>query len=148
MAAKVMLMLAQGARAEPGALYVLAGGIRTIPSGMPYSIVAIIELAYLDATSAHTYCLALYDGDDNPVMGHDDAGNEAPVELTLAGIDTGIPAGHRPGVPIDVMIAVPAPPIALDPGTYTWKVRVDGETPEAWGFAFSVVAPPPQAIAA
>ena len=148
MAARVMLMLAQGAHAVNGALYVLGGGIRTIVSGMPYTIVAVIEVDYLDATAAHRYCLSLYDRDDNPVMAEDEAGNDVPVEFKLPPIDTGIPAGHRPGIPIDVMLAVPAPSIDLAPGEYRWKVRVDDEMRDEWRLAFSVIAARPQAVAA
>jgi len=148
MTTKVMLMLADGAHAVNGRIYVLGGVIRTIMSGTPYSVVAVVEVAYLDATAAHTYGVALFDDEDNVVMVHDDRGNEVRFEFTLPPIDTGIPAGHRPGLPLDVILAFQPPPIPLDPGVYEWKASVDGDTLDDSRLSFSVIAPPPQALAA
>jgi hypothetical protein len=135
-----MVMLADGAHAVNGRLYVLGGGIRTVVAGMPYSVVAKVEVDYLDATASHTYGLTLFDEDGEAVSVDDN-----PVALSFTG-GTGIPGGHPVGMPIDVMFAFTAPQLPLEPGLYEWRLSVDSAAAAGGIVRFSVVQPPPSTL--
>ncbi len=131
-----MVMLADGAHAVNGRLYILGGGIRSVVAGMPYSVVAKVEVDYLEATANHTYGLTLHDDTGEAVSFDENA-----VALSFSG-GTGIPGGHPVGMPIDVMFAFTAPQLPLDPGIYEWRLSVDSAESAGGSVRFSVVPPP------
>jgi hypothetical protein len=56
---------------------------------------------------------------------------------------TGIPPNHPIGMPIDVMFSIGAP-VPLQPGTYEWKLTIDGADEPTTTVRFAVVPPPAQ----
>ena len=52
--------------------------------------------------------------------------------------EVGRPPGIKPGVPIDVPLAINVGALPLAPGgRYEWRLSIDGESHEDWRLAFS-----------
>jgi uncharacterized protein DUF6941 len=151
---KVTLLLADAAQAVDGKLYVLGGGWSIITVGMPFAIAAKVEVPWNQATDSHTLKLELLDQDGHavcvPTLGAD--GGESNPVVIEGEFATGIPAGHKPGTPLDGVFAIGiGPGLPLQPSSrYEWRLSLDGRTEDDWYVAFSTRPPqaPPQALAA
>ena len=66
------------------------------------------------------------------------------------GFATGIPAGIKPGTPLDAVFAINIAGLLLEPGKrYEWRLSIDGRTEDDWYLAFNTrPASGPTAIAA
>jgi len=137
---KVTLMLADSAQAVGGKLYILGGGWSRCAGPIPFAIAAKIEVPWDEASRGHSWRLALLDMDGNQVevAATPDERKPIVVEGTLS---TGIPAGLRPGTPIDSVLAMNFTPVPLEPGRYVWELSIDGRSDEDWRLAFEQTAP-------
>jgi hypothetical protein len=146
---KVTLLLADSAQAVGGKLYILGGGWSVIQPGTPFAIAGKIEVPWNRATEEHSFRLELLDIDGHPVC-VDPPGAEESMPIMLDGtFSTGIPAGIKPGTPLDAVFAVPVVIVPLEAGKrYEWRLTIDGQTEDDWYVAFSTAPEPPAALAA
>ena len=128
------MMLADAAQAVNGKLYILGGGWSVIYGSAPLAIALKIEVPWSAATEQHTLRIDLLDADGRPVLGQD---GETPLVKIEGTFQTGIPAGTKPGVPLDAVQAFGIPPLPLEAGRYVWKLSIDGEEHEDWSLAFT-----------
>jgi hypothetical protein len=131
---KVSMMLADAAQAVGGKLYILGGGWSVIYGQAPFAIALKIEVPWHEATDTHTMRLELQDADGQLVMGAD---GEKPLVAIEGTFSTGIPAGMKPGTPIDAVQTFGIPALPLDPGRFVWKLTIDGREHEDWSIAFT-----------
>jgi len=113
-------MIADGAHAVGGRLYVLGGGIAAVIVGQPHAVFGILEVDYLEATRPHDVCLQLLDSEHEPVIAvpsPESPEEGQPIKMGPIKIDTGIPAGHPVGVNLPLSFAMSFPPCV--PPTFT-----------------------------
>lgn len=130
------MMLADSAQEVGGKLYVLGGGWSvTGPAVPPSAIVVKIDVPWDQANRAHHWRLDLLDEDGEPIFFE-----EAPEGIRVEGdFEVGRPAGHPPGTPIDVPLAINFGPLPLEPGRrYVWHLSIDGEINADWDREFLV----------
>ena len=142
---KVTLLLADSAQEVGGKLYILGGGWSNIAPGAPFAIAGKIEVPWNLGAEEHEFRLELLDIDGHPVMVEvvqEDAEGEPRSEpIALGGkFATGIPAGIKPGTPLDGAFAINlGPGMPLEPGKrYEWRLSIDGQTEDDWCLAFNV----------
>jgi hypothetical protein len=131
---KVSMMLADAAQAVNGKLYILGGGWSVIYGAAPAAIALKIEVPWNEAGDTHTLRVELLDADGRPVLGPD---GERPLVKIDGTFKTGVPAGLKPGLPVDAVQAFGIPPLPLEPGRYVWKLSIDGREREDWSLAFT-----------
>lgn len=136
---KVTLLLADSSQVYEGKLNILGGGWNIIgPEPTPMAIAMKIDVPWTDTNHPHKWELRLMDQDGNqPVTVSTPAG---PQPLIIGGeFEVGRPAGHKPGTPVSVPIALNIGPLPLSPGGfYVWKLLIDGETENDWSVTFQV----------
>lgn len=155
---KVTLLLADSAQEVGNKLYILGGGWTNITPGSPFAIAGKIEVPWNEGSSEHAFRLELLDVDGHSVRvpqivgeGADDEdapeGQPVGIEGTFA---TGIPAGIKPGTPLDAVFAINVAGLPLKPGRrYEWRLSIDGRTEDDWYLAFNTrPTAPPTALAA
>jgi hypothetical protein len=130
------MMLADAVQAAEGKLYILGGGWN-VSGQAPFGIAVLIEVPWTEANRGHRWQLHLETEDGEPVAV---GGSIEPV--TVGGdFEVGRPAGVPPGTPFNVPVAINSGPLPLEPGRYTWRLMVDGESDEDWYLSFDVRAP-------
>jgi hypothetical protein len=146
------MLLADAAQAIGNKLYILGGGWSIIMPGAPYVIAIKLDVPYDQAARAHTAQLDLVDTDGHavtigPTGELSDEGE--PFSVKVGPFSTGIPPMLKAGIPIDLAMAVPIPPIALEPNSrYEWRLSIDDQDDENWRLPFSTAEAPPQVLAA
>lgn len=135
---RVTLLLADSAQAVSGKLYILGGGWSVIgPDPSPMAIAMMIEVPWDQTNMQHTWKLALFDDDGQPVMVPTPTGDR-PVEFP-ATVEVGRPPGLKPGTSLAIPMAINFGPLPLRPGTsYVWRLTVNDKTNEDWRLPFTV----------
>jgi len=135
---KVTMMLADHAATAEGKLYISGGGWTvTGPDPIPSAIAMVIEIPWDQTDRKHLLRLELVDADGRAIMGQDDDGNNAPIELDgefEVGRPPGLPAGAATHLPMAINIG-PLPLAAG--GRFAWNLFIDEETREHWVLPFS-----------
>jgi hypothetical protein len=134
---KVTMLLADSAQAVNGKLYILGGGWSiTGPQPAPSAIAIKTDVPWNEANARHELKLALLTEDAQPIMVPTPTGDRA-VELSSE-FEVGRPPGLRPGIDLDVALAINIGPLPLPPdGRYVWRCWINGETEEDWRVVFS-----------
>ena len=140
------MLLADAVRVAVGKLYILGGGWSiTGPEPVPMAIAIKFDVPWHEAGRDHEWELSLLDADGRPVLcaAHD----EHPVRHA-GSFHAHRPRGARPGISLDVPLAVDLGTVTVPPGgRYVWKLTVDGVGQESWQVAFTC-RPTPAAPAA
>ena len=139
---KATMVLADWAEAMNGKLYIMGGGWSiTGPMPVPSAIALKIEVPWEETNRQHSLRLALIDDDGHEVI---PVGNEKPIEIT-GKFEVGRPTGFPPGMSMDSVLALPLPPIPLEPGKrYQWRLWIDDQTKDDWNCTFIVRRGQPQ----
>jgi hypothetical protein len=117
------MILADGAQAVGGKLYMLGGGwthlfVPQFPGKpqAPFALAVGISVPYHLTNRRFSFAVELTDSDGERVG-----------ELLTAEFEQGRPPGLRPGANQPILLAVNAHPDFPAPGRYTFKASVDGE---------------------
>jgi hypothetical protein len=136
-AVKVTMMLCDAAQVADGKLFILGGGWSlTGPYPAPSAVAIKLEVDVFETAREHHWELFLEDADGRPVLVDTPDGLQ-PIEVQ-GDFTVAQPEGAPAGTPVDVSLAVNLGPVPLQPGTrFTWRMVIDGETPEnsTLGFA-------------
>jgi hypothetical protein len=134
---RVRLLLCDAAQAVNGKLYILGAGWNlTGPQPIPSALAIQIDVPWDQANRRHKIVLKLVTDDGTPVTAPTPDGNR-PVEID-AGFEVGRPAGHKPGTPLSVVLALNIGPLQLQPESrFEWRCEINGETSEEWTVGFS-----------
>jgi hypothetical protein len=134
----VHLMLCDHAQVADGKLFINGGGItRFYGAGLPpgTSIALLLLVPWERTNEKIDVLLDLLTEDGHPVTDSEGAG------LGMSGqFEVGRPPGVEPGIPIDVPLVFTIGGVGLNPGRYTWRLSIDGQTAQAWQIGFSVAA--------
>ena len=135
---KATMMLADAAQAAEGKLYILGGGWSvTGPAPSPSAIAVLIQVPWDRTNVEHAFRVELIDSDGDAIVLETEAEGAQPVVIEGA-FEVGRPPGIKPGIPIDVPLAINVGALPLAPGgRYEWRLSIDGETHENWRLAFS-----------
>lgn len=137
---RAVLMLADYAQVADGKLFVAGGGWQ-FTGGLPglagpMGLAILIEVPWDETNRVHEVEIRLIDEDGNPVA----VPQPHPEPLVVrTQFEVGRPPGIRPGMRLNVPLAVNLAPFPLQPGrSYVWRLFIDGETKDEWVVAFSV----------
>jgi hypothetical protein len=131
------MMLADSAQVADGKIYMLGGGWSlTGPGPTPSAVVIKIDIDRHETAQSHYWELFLEDSDGRPVF------VDSPDGLQTVEVRGEFTVGNPPdlleGVPVDLPIAINVPPLPLPPaGRYTWRLVINGETPDGGTVSFS-----------
>jgi hypothetical protein len=134
------MLLADFAQVADGKLTVVGGGWSlTGPEVVPFGIALLIQVPWDRANLRHVMRLELLDADGQPVLvDTDDEGEQPLVFFDDLPFEVGRPPGLKPGTYLDFPVAVNSAPLPLDPGTYEWRLTIDGTSDPAWRLPFTV----------
>jgi hypothetical protein len=62
-------------------------------------------------------------------------------------LEVGRPPGHPKGASLSVPLALDLPPLPIPPGSYVWRLTVDGKSETDWVLPFTMRGPPPSLTA-
>jgi hypothetical protein len=132
------MMLADGAQAVGGKLYVLGGGwtnllVPELPGRpqAPFAVALGITVPYNLTNRRFTLALELADSDSNRVG-----------DVFTAEFEQGRPPGLRPGATQSILIGINAHPEFPAPGRYNFSASIDGEPLKSVPFEVVAQAPP------
>ena len=134
---RVTMMRADAAQVADGKLYILGGGWSvTGPDATPSAVVIKLEIDRHETGTSHYWELFLEDADGRPVVLETP---EGPQTIEVRGeFEAGEPVGIPDGAPVDLPIAINFGPLPLAPGQrYTWRLVIDGNTPNGGAIGFS-----------
>lgn len=124
-------------------MHALGVGIKQLPTPLP-AIAIIVELStpWDETNREHHAKIDLVTQDGHPVMlGTDQNGNTVPLVMEM-GFEVGRPPGVAPGSSMEsYQVLNVAPNMPLTPGTYEWRLSVNGDP--AGSRSFVVVAQQP-----
>lgn len=134
------MLLADFAQVADGKLTVVGGGWSlTGPELVPFGIALLIQVPWDRANLRHVMRLELLDADGQPVLVETDEEGEQPlVFFDDLAFEVGRPPGLKPGTYLDFPVAVNSAPLPLEPGTYEWRLTIDGKTDPGWRLPFTV----------
>lgn len=138
------VLLADSAQVVAGKAYILGGGWSLVRGDIPMAVVVFLEVPWNRTNERMDWMLELLDSDGAPVRIPVPDGQQA---IRVAGnLEVGRPPGLAHGTPITPPpIAVSVPQLTLEPGRYTWRFSINGESEDTWHRAFerlSRQAPP------
>ena len=135
---KVTMLLADAAQAAEGKLYILGGGWSvTGPAPTPSAVALYIQIPWDQTNVKHHFRLDLVDSDGQQVELEGPDGSQEPVVID-GDFEVGRPAGVKPGIPIDMPLALTIGPLPLADGSrYEWRLSIDERTDEDWRLPFS-----------
>lgn len=115
------MMLADGAEAAAGKIYILGGGWTTVaipafPAGYRMSITFGIRVGWNETNERHTFRAAIETADAAPI-----------VEAANGAFEAGRPPGLKPGVDQVVLISTACELALTGPGDFVAVLDVDGE---------------------
>jgi hypothetical protein len=117
------MILADGAQAVGGKLYMLGGGWTHLfvpqlpgPPLAPFAIALGVTVPYHLTNRKFNFALELSDADGNRV-----------AEVLAAELEQGRPPGLRPGTNQSILLAVNARPEFPAAGRHTFKATIDGQ---------------------
>jgi hypothetical protein len=130
----VTLLMADAAQVADRKLYILGGGISVLPpKPTPVAMALLIKVPWDQANIRHSWKLELLDEDSTPVMAR-----ERPV-LVGGEFEAGRPAGAKPGISLDVPLAINFGPLPVQAGQhYSWRLSIDDDHEPEWRVSFSV----------
>ena len=130
------MLLADAAQVSEGKLHVLGAGWRfTGPEPVASAIGLIFEIPWDRANQPIAFDLQLVDADGQSTVLPDSG------ELRIEGqIEVGRAPGHPPGESISAPMAAGIAALPLAPGTYEWRLTVDGQSSADWTLPFVVRA--------
>ena len=145
---KVLLLLADKGTANPNAgtlniLNVGWGVTHLLPTGQtaPSALAVFFEAELAECNRQHTVVIELLDEDGHSVSLPGPAGPQPMrIQNTLVVVPPpGAPTGTvgRANIYIEFSTGLPIPP-----GTYRWKLTVDGQEDDNWVTSFWVAPPP------
>jgi hypothetical protein len=131
------VLLADAAQAVDNKLSMLGGGWSiTGPEPIPYAIALMLKVPWDEANRKHVLRLELLDSDGQALL-QGPAENPQPIVIET-GFEVGRPPGLKPGMPIDLALAINVRPLPLPPGgRFEWRLSIDGHTEAHWHAAFS-----------
>jgi hypothetical protein len=134
----VTLLLCDHAEVADGKLFINGGGWDTTSSPTaPFSVAILLWVPWDRTNAALQFRLALFDEDGEPVRQQAPDGTVVPVELA-GDFEVGRPPGATQGAALPVPMSFNFGPMGLDAGRrFHWQVWLDGETDEAWTYAFA-----------
>jgi hypothetical protein len=134
----VTLLLAESAQVAESKLYILGGGISTIPATpAPLAIAAKIDVPWDRADVLHDWKLELLDADGMPVLMAD-----LPV-LVQGQFQVTRTEESQPGAPLAMPLAVNFSGLTLPAGLrFSWRLVVDDDTEPDWQVSFTVADAP------
>jgi hypothetical protein len=134
------MLLADFAQVADGKLTVVGGGWSlTGPELVPFGIALLIQVPWDRANLRHVMRLELLDADGQPVLVEtDDDGEQPLLFFDDLPFEVGRPPGLKPGTYLDFPVAVNSAPLPLDPGTYEWRLTIDGQSDPSWRLPFTV----------
>jgi hypothetical protein len=140
MGMRVTMLLADMAQVAEGKLYIMgAGWSVTGPDPMPSAVVLKLDIDRHETNFSHYWELFLEDADGKPVLFETPEGLQ-PVEVR-GEFNVGEPDGVPEGAPVDLPIAINFGPLPLQPASrFTWRLVIDGETPQGGTLSFSTRA--------
>jgi hypothetical protein len=130
----VTMLLADSAQVADGKLYVLGGGIASLPAGpQPTAVALLLHVPWDRANVEHTWTLELLDEDGAPVFWDD-------KPITVGGnFEAGRPVGWPAGAPLTMPMAINFNALPIEGGrSYQWRLAVDGTSEEGWSLRFHV----------
>jgi len=141
-AVKVTMLLADFAQVADGKLTIVGGGWSlTGPEVVPFGIAMLIQVPWDRANERHVMRLELVDADGQQVMVEAEEGEEQPVVFfDDFQFEVGRPPGLKPGTFLDFPVAINSAPLPLEPGTYEWRLTIDGASDADWRIPFTVRA--------
>ena len=134
------MLLADFAQVADGKLTVVGGGWSlTGPELVPFGIALLIQVPWDRANLRHVMRLEFLDADGQPVLHDTDEDGEQPlVFFDDLPFEVGRPPGLKPGTYLDFPVAVNSAPLPLEPGTYEWRLTIDGQADPDWRLPFTV----------
>lgn len=107
----------------------------------PHAVAVFLEAELAECNRALTVTVELLDQDGKPVELPGPAGPQ-PMRLEQ-GMTIAPPSGAPTGTPgkANILLEI-SPGLPLKPGTYRWRVHVEGKTHDAWAASFHVALPP------
>jgi hypothetical protein len=120
---RVTALLCDSAEEVGGKLYILGAGwslirVPNVPLNMALAILVAVE--WSQANERFTLEAALVDDDGQPV-------NLGDQDVKASGqLEAGRPAGLKPGIDLNLPLAMQFNGISLPPGGYRWEVSIDG----------------------
>jgi hypothetical protein len=139
---RATVMLADHAQVQNGKLFISGGGwSRIVHPGHPQALLPLaiaikIEVPWDQANRRHTWRLALFDADGQPVTLHTPAGDQP--FFIQQDFEVGRPAGLEAGTPLDFPLALNVPLPLAPAKRYVFRLSIDGESSPDWEAAFSV----------
>ena len=134
------MILADGAQAVGGKLYMLGGGWDRLlvpklpgPPQAPYSVAVAINVPYSMTNRRFGFALQLVNADGDPL------GDTFTVEF-----EAGRPPGMRPGSKQAILLAANTRPDFPAPGMYSYNASIDGEPLRSVSFEVVLQTPGPQ----
>ncbi|MEO8293031.1 MAG: hypothetical protein ABI635_07800 [Actinomycetota bacterium] len=138
---KVTVLLCDAAEVVADKLYILGGGWSVVDAGAVRMAIAIkIEVPWDRTNQPHSLALSLVTEDGSPVTLKNEDKAEAPVAIQ-GQFEVGRPPRTVPGTPIDFPLTLSVGTIPLDPGRYTWRLEIDGESDPTWEVGFTARLP-------
>ncbi|MGZ0230037.1 MAG: DUF6941 family protein [Acidimicrobiales bacterium] len=129
----VTMLLCDSAQVAARKLFILGGGLATVgPNPQPVALALLLDIPWDRANISHEWAIDLVDEDGQPIMIGDKA-------LQLRGkVESGRPAGARPGSPQTVPIAINMGALRL-PGNrrYTFQLSIQNESRPDWRVSFN-----------
>lgn len=137
---RVDVVLADSAQTTGGKAYILGAGWSLVQGDIPMAVIVFLEVPWTRTNERIDWMLELVDPDGVPVRIPTPDGDQA---IRVAGnLEVGRPPGVLHGTPITPEpITVNVEPLPLQPGRYTWRFLINGDTQETWQRTFQKVAP-------
>jgi hypothetical protein len=102
--------------------------------------VLLLKVPWDQANQKHRFEVELVDADGHPVTTTGPVG-EQPVKVA-GEFESGRPPGLPPGTPLDFALTFNiGGGFPLNPGRYTWGLKINDETREGWSTSFLIKAP-------
>lgn len=139
---QVTMLLADFAQVYEGKLTVVGGGWGTVgvPQQGPTAIGMVLAIPWDQTNTPLNLLLKLTNADGHPVTAPGPAG-QTPVEVQLTA-EVGRPPGMTAGSPMNLPLGLNFPPMALEPGRYSWTLTINGLHHDGWSLDFEAKAFP------
>jgi hypothetical protein len=124
----VTMVLADHAQISENKLFVSGGFWTDMTHPAPFAVALVFQVPP-ERAGHHTFELDLVDPDGNT------------AEHAEGSFDVTVPEGAPKGVTLVSPFVLKHGPMHMEPASYEWRLRVDGEGRDHWKLAFRVHAP-------